>query len=341
MKKLIRSRKGFTLAEMVLVIAIIVILAGAAAVGVVEKINRANQNAEAVRLHAAGGHFWTVEGGHVVELDPNDYDPNNPNHRSGGAMDMQYDEVKYIQGTVPQHAPQTYNPGGGDPIGPGTGGSGSGGSSSAGHHTQSASDMLKDFLDHYGIPYTENGGTITWDHDGDYGGQGFSDAWNQWKKDHANSTGSGSSGGSSSGGNNVSTGGSGSGSSGSGSGSTGGSGSGNGSSSTGGSSSSSGGNTGTVVTVPNTVSSGKGVYSYSESNGTATISLGDSQWNTVGFTLTKDGDNYIMAPASTGNAGSGWYTLPDNLFPARDQKKPYTLNPQQKAWLEGYGITFN
>ena len=193
MKKLIRSRKGFTLAEMILVVAIIVIIASAAAVGVVEKINRANAQAEAVQLHASGGVFWTVEGGKVVQLSPDEYDPSNPNHKKGGMMDMQFDEVKYIQGTVPNNPPQTYNPGGGDPVGPGTGDPGSGGSGSAGHHTQSASDMLKEFLEHYGIPYTENGGSITWDHDGDYGGQSFADAWNQWKKDHTNSTGGGSS----------------------------------------------------------------------------------------------------------------------------------------------------
>lgn len=248
MKKLIRSRKGFTLAEMILVVAIIVIIASAAAVGVVEKINRANAQAEAVQLHASGGVFWTVEGGKVVQLSPEEYDPSNPNHRKGGMMDMQFDEVKYIQGTVPNNPPQTYNPGGGDPIGPG-GSGGSGGSGSAGQHTQSSSDMLKEFLEHYGIPYTENGGSITWNHDGDYGGQSFADAWNQWKKDHTNSTG----GGSSSGGNNVSTGGSGS--SGSGSGSTGGSGSsGSGSSSSSGSGNGNGsGNTSSVGADSSTV----------------------------------------------------------------------------------------
>lgn len=241
MKKLIRSRKGFTLAEMILVVAIIVIIASAAAVGVVEKINRANAQAEAVQLHASGGVFWTVEGGKVVQLSPEEYDPSNPNHRKGGMMDMQFDEVKYIQGTVPNNPPQTYNPGGGDPIGPG-GSGGSGGSGSAGQHTQSSSDMLKEFLEHYGIPYTENGGSITWNHDGDYGGQSFADAWNQWKKDHTNSTG----GGSSSGGNNVSTGGSGS--SGSGSGSTGGSGS-SGSGSSGSSGSGNGNGSGNTSSV--------------------------------------------------------------------------------------------
>ena len=124
MKRISQSRKGFTLVEMLIVIAIIVILAGAACFGVAEHIKNANKNAEAVKLHAAGGYFWTVEGGKVVELDPNDYDPNNPNHRSGGAMDMDFDKVKYIQGTVPNNPPQTYNPGGSGGVNPGTGGSG-------------------------------------------------------------------------------------------------------------------------------------------------------------------------------------------------------------------------
>ena len=243
MKRFSRSKRGFTLVEMVIVIAIIVIIAGATLFGVAEKINKANAQADAVKLHASGGVYWRIVDGKVVQLDPNVDDVTGPDVKCGGMMDMQYDEVKYIQGTVPNNPPQTYNPGGGDPIGPG-GSGGSGGSGSAGQHTQSASDMLKDFLDHYGIPYTENGGTITWNHDGDYGGQSFTDAWNQWQKDHKNSTGGGSSGG----GNNVSTGGSGSGSSGSGSGSTGGSGS-SGSGSSGSSGSGNGNGSGNTSSV--------------------------------------------------------------------------------------------
>ena len=301
MKRFSRSRKGFTLAEIILVVAIIVILASAAAVGVVEKINKANAQAEAVQLHASGGVFWTVEGGKVVQLSPEEYDPSNPNHKKGGMMDMQFDEVKYIQGTVPNNPPQTYNPGGGDPIGPGTGDPGSGGSGSAGHHTQSASDMLKEFLEHYGIPYTENGGSITWDHDGDYGGQSFTDAWNQWKKDHTNSTG----GGSSSGGNNVSTGGSGS--SGSGSGSTGGSGSSDSRSSGSGSSGSESTGSG-AITVPKTVNSGTGVKEYTNNtDGTTTATLILNTYNTgdVKFRTNSDGTHSIYCVGNDGKTVVG------------------------------------
>ena len=124
MKKVVRSRKGFTLLEIVIVVAIIVILAGAAAVGVVEKINRANQNAEQVRLHAAGGHYWRIVNGEVVELDPNTDDITGDDVKCGGAMDLEFDRVKYIQGTVPNNPPQTYNTGGSGGLNPGTGGSG-------------------------------------------------------------------------------------------------------------------------------------------------------------------------------------------------------------------------
>lgn len=348
MRKISHSRKGFTLVEILIVIAIIVIIAGAAIFGVSEKINRANAQADAVKLHAAGGVFWTVEGGKVVQITPEEYDPSNPNHRKGGMMDMQYDEVKYIQGTVPQNNPQTYNPGGGDPIGPG-GSGGSGGSGSAGQHTQSSSDMLKEFLEHYGIPYTENGGNITWNHDGDYGGQSFSDAWNQWKKDHANSTGGGSSGG----GNNVSTGGSGSSGSGSGSGSgsTGGSGS-SGSGSSGSGSSGSGsesgsgstGSTGSVTSNGMSFSTGagggtRGVIGYTTNGNTTTFNITDLQGQqNLEMTITKNGNNYVLDMGS-----AKWninYQFPGYNYSTNDSV--YTLNAEQKQWLTNtYGITFN
>jgi len=340
MKKVVRSRKGFTLAEIILVVAIIVILASAAAVGVVEKINRANQNAEAVRLHAAGGHFWTVEGGKVVELDPNDYDPNNPYHRSGGAMDMQYDEVKYIQGTVPNNPPQTYNPGGGG-LNPGTGGSGGSGGDNPGDNPGGG-----------GTPELWNGHTEEWWNENDakweekiqqLKDQGIPPENIHVTKDERGhitgvtwsdpNSGSGSSGSGSTGG----SGSSGSGSSGSGSGA---SGSGSGSSST-------GGFNGTTVSTGATVSAGAGVYAVSESNGKTSISLAtDTRSDThgenrVGFTITKNGDNYVLSHDSAGDAGSGWYTLPESVFPNRYTFAPYTLNADQKAWLEQYGITLH
>lgn len=130
MKRIGRSRKGFTLVEMLIVIAIIVILAGAACFGVAEHIKNANKNAEAVKLHAAGGRFWKIENGKVIELDPNtdEFDPNDPNIYSGGDMDLDFAKVNHIMGDMPP-APQGggYTPGGsggsgGNPVDPGTGG---------------------------------------------------------------------------------------------------------------------------------------------------------------------------------------------------------------------------
>lgn len=252
MKKLIRSRKGFTLVEIILVVAIIVILASAAFAGI-SLLNRANKNADTAALHAGCWYVIVKDedlGEHPEEryVQLNGHWVKVVSKGTEGAQyysdwDDMYEQVRNINVVTPMPQGSGYHPGG-DPIGPGTGDPGSGGSGSAGHHTQSASDMLKEFLEHYGIPYTENGGSITWDHDGDYGGQSFADAWNQWKKDHTNSTG----GGSSSGGNNVSTGGSGSGSSGSGSGSTGGSGS-SGSGSSGSSGSGNGNGSGNTSSV--------------------------------------------------------------------------------------------
>lgn len=262
MKKLIRSRKGFTLLEITIVVAIIVILAAASLVGVAAILKNANKNSTAVELHAGAwyidkdpdayaneddaakdGYYWYNMGGtgKWVKVVPKGSDENA---KYWSDWDEMYAQVNAINVVTPMPQSGGYNPGGSGGLNPGTGGSGSGGSGSAGHHTQSASDMLKEFLEHYGIPYTENGGSITWNHDGDYGGQSFADAWNQWKKDHTNSTG----GGSSSGGNNVSTGGSGSGSSGSSSGSTGGSGS-SGSGSSGSSGSGNGNGSGNTSSV--------------------------------------------------------------------------------------------
>ena len=65
MKKLRMNKKGFTLVEIVLVIAIIVIIAGAVFIGIPEILARSNQNAEQVRLHAAGGVYWRVVDGKV------------------------------------------------------------------------------------------------------------------------------------------------------------------------------------------------------------------------------------------------------------------------------------
>ena len=344
MKRFSRSRKGFTLAEIILVVAIIVILAAASIVGVATILNNAKKNQAQVELHAGGWYVYASAdepGAIQKDVDGNGtldwvkvVPKGTPDAQYYSDWDEMYAQVNAINVVTPMPQGSGDHPGG-DPIGPGTGGSGTGGSGSAGQHTQSASDMLKEFLEHYGISYTENGGNITWNHDGDYGGQSFADAWNQWKKDHTNSTG----GGSSSGGNNVSTGGSGSGSSGSGSsGSTGGSGS------TGsGSESGSGATTGTTVgsvNLPGGVVTGqhdKGVYSIkSTGSNTVTVSLQTNAWYQQDITITKSGNNYTLSVS-----GDNRYILnngaSNNLWPELDKNnKTYTLNDAQKEYLKDY-----
>ena len=51
MKKVIKSRKGFTLVEMVLVIAIIVILAAVMVLGIGSYLNKAKAAASSVTVH--------------------------------------------------------------------------------------------------------------------------------------------------------------------------------------------------------------------------------------------------------------------------------------------------
>ena len=71
MKKFIRSRKGFTLVEMLIVIAIIVILGGVTIVGIRAMIENSKKNAAAVELHAG---CWYIE------------DPNGIETMMGGTM---------------------------------------------------------------------------------------------------------------------------------------------------------------------------------------------------------------------------------------------------------------
>ena len=51
MKKMSKTRKGFTLIEMVLVIAILVILASVLVLGIGDYLNRAKRAASSVSLH--------------------------------------------------------------------------------------------------------------------------------------------------------------------------------------------------------------------------------------------------------------------------------------------------
>lgn len=61
MKKITKSRKGFTLVEMVLVIAIIVILAAVLVLGIGSYINKAKQAAFSLESHNASVEAVTDE----------------------------------------------------------------------------------------------------------------------------------------------------------------------------------------------------------------------------------------------------------------------------------------
>ena len=61
MRKLNKSRKGFTLVEMVLVIAIIVILAAVLLLGIGTYLNAANAAAESVTSHNDSVNYITNE----------------------------------------------------------------------------------------------------------------------------------------------------------------------------------------------------------------------------------------------------------------------------------------
>ena len=109
MKKFIRSRKGFTLVEMLIVIAIIVILSGVTIVGIRAMIENANKNAAAVELHAG---CWYVEDPNGPATLPGTttkirvVDRNTPGAQYYSDMDAMYAEVRSIQGTVPNVEPE-------------------------------------------------------------------------------------------------------------------------------------------------------------------------------------------------------------------------------------------
>jgi len=61
MKKIQKSKKGFTLIEMVLVIAIIVILAAVLLIGIGGYLNRANNAKDSVSVHNSAVNAATAE----------------------------------------------------------------------------------------------------------------------------------------------------------------------------------------------------------------------------------------------------------------------------------------
>ena len=132
MKRIGRSRKGFTLVEIVLVIAIIVILASVSFVGIKAMLNNANKNSTAVELHAGA---WYVEGSagqegyypyliggstKYVKVVPK----GTPDAKYWSDWDDMYAQVNAINVVTPMPQGGGYNPGGSGGLNPGTGGSG-------------------------------------------------------------------------------------------------------------------------------------------------------------------------------------------------------------------------
>ena len=98
------SKKGFTLVELLLVIAVIAILSGVTLVGIMSMIANSNKNATAVELHAGCYYVEDPNGpatlpGTAIRIRV--VDMNTPGAQHYSNMDARYDEVKKAIGTVP------------------------------------------------------------------------------------------------------------------------------------------------------------------------------------------------------------------------------------------------
>ena len=124
MKKMRINRRGFTLVEIIIVVGIVVILSSAAFLGVAVTIARANDASNKLR----------DEGGANFEHDA----WIKVNSINLGAADFYELQTHTPEGNTPTPADDTTDDGGDGE---------EGGSGSEGHHTQSSSEMLKDFLD--------------------------------------------------------------------------------------------------------------------------------------------------------------------------------------------------
>ena len=98
------SKKGFTLVEIFIAIAVIVIISGVSFVGIRAMIANANKNAASVELHA--GCFYVVDPTGPATLPGTAIririvDENTPGAQHYSNKDAMYDEVKSALGTVP------------------------------------------------------------------------------------------------------------------------------------------------------------------------------------------------------------------------------------------------
>ena len=102
--KTLSSKKGFTIVELLLVIAVIVILSGVTLVGINAMIANANKNATAVELHT--GCFYVEDPNGPATLPGTAIkirivDENTPGAQHYSNKDAMYDEVKSALGTAP------------------------------------------------------------------------------------------------------------------------------------------------------------------------------------------------------------------------------------------------
>lgn len=103
--KTLSSKKGFTIVEVLLVIAVIVILSGVTLVGINAMIANANKNATAVELHT--GCFYVEDPNGPATLPGTTtririVDMNTPGAQHYSNMDAMSDEVTRAIGTVPE-----------------------------------------------------------------------------------------------------------------------------------------------------------------------------------------------------------------------------------------------
>ena len=106
--KIRSSKKGFTLVELFLVIAVIVILSGITFVGIRAMLAKANKNTTSVELHAGCFYVEDPNGPATLPGTPiriRIVDENTPGAQHYSNKDAMYDEVRSALGTVPSINP--------------------------------------------------------------------------------------------------------------------------------------------------------------------------------------------------------------------------------------------